>query len=211
MEDLIIIGGGGHSKSVIDSAETMGLFRIIGILTTNNKPLFGYQNIGGDDALPILYSQGVRYCFIAIGSIGDTEPRYRLYKKVLELGYNLPNIVDPSSTVSKRILFGKGIFVGKNAIINANSEIEDMVIINSGATIEHDCSIGNLVHIAPGAVICGNSKIGNGTHIGAGATVMQGIVIGEHTLIGCGSVVVSDIPGGVKAYGNPCKVVGRFP
>jgi acetyltransferase-like isoleucine patch superfamily enzyme len=49
--------------------------------------------------------------------------------------------------------------------------------------------------------------VGEGTWIGAGAVVIPGIRIGKNCIIGAGSVVVKDIPDGVKAYGNPCKIV----
>ena len=48
-----------------------------------------------------------------------------------------------------------------------------------------------------------------GATVGAGSVVRQQIVIGNNTLIGAGSVVVKNIPEGVQAYGNPCKVVER--
>ena len=73
--------------------------------------------------------------------------------------------------------------------------------------VEHNCCVGNFSHISPGATICGHVLIGNDTHIGAGTVVRQEIIIGSNTLIGIGSVVIKDIPGYVKAYGNPCKVV----
>ena len=43
--------------------------------------------------------------------------------------------------------------------------------------------------------------------MGAGSVVRQGISIGQTSLIGVGSVVVKDVPDGVKAFGNPCRVV----
>ena len=48
--------------------------------------------------------------------------------------------------------------------------------------------------------------MGEGTWIGIGSCVIQGITIGGNSVIGAGSVVVKDIPDGVVAYGNPCKV-----
>ena len=48
--------------------------------------------------------------------------------------------------------------------------------------------------------------VGNDSHVGAGAVVRQEINIGKGALVGAGSVVVKDIPDGVTAYGNPCRV-----
>lgn len=43
--------------------------------------------------------------------------------------------------------------------------------------------------------------------IGAGAVILPGVTIGDDTVIGAGSVVTKDIPAGVVAVGNPCRVL----
>lgn len=49
--------------------------------------------------------------------------------------------------------------------------------------------------------------IGRNCWIGAGAVIMPGVNIGDNTVIGAGSVVTKDIPAGVVAVGNPCRVM----
>lgn len=49
--------------------------------------------------------------------------------------------------------------------------------------------------------------IGKNCWLGAGVLVMPGVTIGDNTVIGAGSVVTKDIPAGVVAVGNPCKVL----
>ena len=50
-------------------------------------------------------------------------------------------------------------------------------------------------------------KIGDRAWLGAGAIICPGITIGEDSVIGAGSVVTRDIPNGVLAAGNPCRVI----
>lgn len=50
-------------------------------------------------------------------------------------------------------------------------------------------------------------RIGENTWIGAGAVIVPGVTIGKNTVIGAGSVVTKDIPDGVVAVGNPCRVL----
>ena len=52
-------------------------------------------------------------------------------------------------------------------------------------------------------------KIGNNVWIGANVTILPGVTIGDNTVIGAGSVVNRDIPSGVVAVGNPCRVIKR--
>lgn len=49
--------------------------------------------------------------------------------------------------------------------------------------------------------------IGSDVWVGGGAIVCPGVTFGSGTVIGAGSVVTRDIPGGVLAAGNPCRVI----
>ena len=53
-------------------------------------------------------------------------------------------------------------------------------------------------------------KIGDSVWIGAGVTVFPGVTIGNNAVIGAGSVVNREIPDGVVAAGNPCRVIRRI-
>ena len=63
--------------------------------------------------------------------------------------------------------------------------------------------------IHPGVNISSNVYVGEGAMLGTGSSVKDGVCIGKHTLIGIGSVVTKDIPEGMIAFGNPCKVIRR--
>jgi UDP-perosamine 4-acetyltransferase len=92
-------------------------------------------------------------------------------------------------------------------VINAESVIADLVIVNTGATIDHDCVIGLAAHIAPQSGLAGNVTVGSETFIGIGTKVIPGVCIGEHVMIGAGGVVISDLPDGVTAVGVPVRIV----
>ena len=53
-------------------------------------------------------------------------------------------------------------------------------------------------------------RISENAWIGAGAILLPGICIGKNTVIGAGSVVTHDIPDGVVAVGNPCRVLRKI-
>lgn len=52
--------------------------------------------------------------------------------------------------------------------------------------------------------------IGDNVWITTNVTILSGVTIGNNTIIGAGSVVTSDIPSGVFAAGNPCKVIKKI-
>lgn len=207
---ILLIGGGGHCKSVLDSLLKANLYDEIAIIDRKEnigKKIFGVDIIGCDNDLSELYKKGYKYAFITIGSIGNPSIRIRLSNLIKKIGFQTPNIVDPTATLSENVHLSEGIYIGKNSIINAGSLIERFAIINTGSIVEHDCIIGEFSHVSPGCVLCGGVQVSRGSHIGAGSVIKQQVKIGLNTLIGMGSVVLEDIAEGVLAYGNPCKEV----
>ena len=203
----MLIGGGGHCHSVLDSILALGTYKEIGIIDNVNSSVLGIDVIGCDDDIPAFFKAGWTEAFITVGSIGSTKIRRRLYQMVKMIGLTVPSIKDPTAVIAKGTIIGEGAFIGKQAVINTGSIIGECSIINTGAIIEHDCVVNNFSHISSGTVLCGQVQIGEDTHIGAGSVVRQQISIGNNVLIGAGSVVVKNIPNNVKGYGNPCKVV----
>ena len=49
--------------------------------------------------------------------------------------------------------------------------------------------------------------IGNNVWIGGNVTVLPGVTIGDGTVVAAGSVVTKDLPAGVLAAGNPCRII----
>lgn len=210
MEKMILLGSGGHARSVLDTLKGLNSFDLIGILDKEDqigKVLEGIPIIGTDQAMKKYYDQGVANLFIGVGSIGNTSLRRKLYEQARKIGFKFPTIIDPTAIMGDKVVIKEGTYIGKGSVVNVGSCIGEQCIINTGAVVEHDCNVGEFVHIAPGAVLSGNVQVGPHTHIGVNSTVIQGIHIGEHTVIGAGSVVVKDIGSYKKAYGNPCKVV----
>jgi maltose O-acetyltransferase len=53
-------------------------------------------------------------------------------------------------------------------------------------------------------------EIGSDVWVGGAAVICPGVTIGSHTVIGAGSVVTRNIPAGVFAAGNPCRVIRQI-
>ncbi len=205
MEEILLLGTGGHAHSVADSIEQGGKYHIAGFLDLEEKKGLRYKEyevIGTDDDLEELYKKGIRNAFVTLGYMGKGTVRDALYDKIKKSGYHLPNIIDPSAAVAPDVKMGEGIFVGKQAVVNAGARIGDMCIINSAAVVEHDCVVGRFSHIAVGSVLCGGVYVGERTLIGAGTVVIQEVAVGENVLIGAGTVVTGNVPGGVIKYGR---------
>lgn len=208
VEDIILLGLGGHAHSVVDSIERTNEYHIIGFLDReerNGQYFRNYQVLGTDNELEKYYNCGIKNAFVTIGFMGHGATRNRLYHRLKQIGYRIPNIIDHSSIISADVKFGEGIFVGKKVIVNANAEIQNMCIINTGAIIEHDCCIEEYSHISVGSVLCGGVSVGRETFIGANATIIQEKHIGNHVIVGAGTVIVKNIEDNRIRYGNQEK------
>lgn len=204
-DSVIVIGDSGHAKVCIELLHAMGR-RVAFCVGVSDGPVtcVGVPVLKGDDHLVTLRTQGYSEVFIAIGLNGV---RQRLADNTQALGYRLVNAISPHAVVSPSARLGIGIAVMAGAVVNAETVIEDLAIINTGACIDHDCRIGRAVHIAPQCGLAGNVTIGAGSFLGIGCKVIPGVRIGERVTIGAGGVVVSDMAPGTRAVGVPAKSI----
>lgn len=210
MEDIqpiILIGGGGHCKAVIDVLEMSDDFAIAGIIDKEAKvgdKVLGYDIIASDQHIEQVAADFS--CFlVTVGQIQSSATRERLYQKVKELGGDLAIVVSSLAHVSDYAQLGEGTVVMHQALVNAGAVVGCNTIINSKALIEHDAWIGDHCHIATGAIVNGDCQIGHHTFIGSHVTIIQGITIGEHIVVGAGSVVTRPLyEPGVYA-GSPAR------
>lgn len=210
---ILLVGGGGHCRSVLDCLRQSGAYSEIGIIDRGfpfEKSILEVPVLGTDADLPALFAGGWTAAAVTVGSVGRPQTRRYLFQRLKEIGFVLPPIISSHAVIGQGVSVDEGVFIGKRAVVNAGSHIGPCAIVNTGAIVEHDCILKDFVHISPGAVLCGGVQVEENAHIGAGAVVRQEIRIGRDAVIGAGSVVVRNIPDSVVAYGNPCQVVKRL-
>ncbi len=198
MDEIILVGAGGHASACMDVIEFSGQYNIAGLIDKPGVIIqehLGHPVIGSDEDLPNL-RQKYEYALVTVGQIKSPLIRVRLFQLLLELGYKLPVIISPISHVSKHSQVGLGSIIMHDVVINANARIGTNCIINNKALIEHDTMVGNHCHIAPGAIINGQVSIGNESFIGSGSIIKQSISIGSNCVIGAGTMVKTDIKSG---------------
>lgn len=201
---LILIGGGGHCKSVIEVAESAG-YEIKGILDmpdeVGKEVLPGHKIIGIDDDIP----QYVEKCdfVITVGFIKNPALRIKLYNKVKAAGGRLATIIASTAHVSKYAELGEGTVIMHHAFVNAGAKIGDNCIINTFVNIEHDAEVGNQCHISTGTMVNGECKIGENCFIGSQSVCANCIEIASDIIVGAGSVVRKSIRVKGIYAGNP--------
>ncbi len=186
MCDLIIIGGGGHAKSLADLAIKSG-FNVIGFLDDNDAvtEMLGLKRLGAVNDCE-KYADSAKF----IIGIGNNTVRRKIFET-----YNISyeTLVHPSAVIGTDVVIENGAVVMAGAVINADTKIGKQSIINTGAVVEHDCVIGAFTMVAPGSIVCGFSKIGDNCWTGAGSVVNNVINICDNTIVGSGSIVVKNI------------------
>ena len=202
MKKLILIGAGGHAKSVIDSINEEEI-ELVGFIDENKTgEHFGYPILGNKiDDVPHYED----YYYLV--SIGDVHFRKMWYERVVSLNLKTLNIIDKTALISKSARIGTANYIGKLAVINSDSEIGDNNIVNTKALIEHECRIGNHTHMSTGSTLNGNVVVEDGVFFGSCAITAAMVHLGKYSIIGAGGVVVNDIPAGATAVGVPARVI----
>ena len=209
-EQLVLIGGGGHCKSVIEVAERTG-YTILGILDVPaevGKSVLGYPVIGTDDDIP---SYVDRASFVVtVGQIKDASLRMRLHEKVKAAGGKLPVLIASTAHVSAHAHIGEGTVIMNFAMVNADAEIGAGCIINTYANIEHDAVVGDFCHISTGTMINGNCRVGNDVFIGSQSVMANGTSVCDGCVIGAGSLVRKSFAIKGLYSGNPAILKKRL-
>ncbi|MBQ9416193.1 MAG: sugar O-acetyltransferase [Clostridia bacterium] len=122
-------------------------------------------------------------CYIELPFHANWGGRHVHFGSDVYANFNLTLVDDGHIYVGSHVLFGPNV-----TIATANHPI-DPELRSRGLQYNKDVSIGD------------------NTWIGAGAVIVPGIKIGKNTVIGAGSIVTRDIPDGVVAVGNPCRVI----
>ena len=176
-EKIVLIGGGGHCRSVIDVLELEDKYEIAGIIDKKEllgQDVLGYKVIGCDDDLEKLFKK-YKNAVVTVGQIQSNALRVKLFNKLKNIGYKLPTIISPLAYISKHSTVGDGTIVMHQALINSNVTIGENCIINSKALIEHDCLVEDSCHISTASVLNGGVIVKEGAFFGSNATSKEGV------------------------------------
>jgi acetyltransferase EpsM len=194
---ILIFGGGGHGKSLVDLLRSLGSYRIVGIVDDGLEPgtlIMGLPVLGSSAILPGLAEKGVRLAVNAVGGIGNIGVRIQVFQKLAQAGFACPAVVHPSAWVEPSASLAAGVQVFPQAYVGSEAQLGYGAIVNSSAVVSHDCRVGDYANISPGAILAGEVQVGLAALVGMGATINLQVKIGAGTRIGNGATVKSDVP-----------------
>jgi acetyltransferase EpsM len=202
MKPLILIGGGGHARVVLDAARSQSQWQLVGYVdSAPNEAMSGLPYLGDDQ---VGLSRAADAWFVlGLGSIRVSDARAQLAARYG--GVNWATIVDASAHLAPDVKLGAGTVVLPGALITSAARIGDHCVINTGAIVEHDCTVGDYAQVGPGAILGGGVTLGAHSFVGLGARVRNHLTIGEGAMVGMGAVVVGAVAAGATVVGVPAR------
>jgi maltose O-acetyltransferase len=139
----------------------------------------------------------------------DQEARRSILNQLFGLGGDSARVQPPFYCD-----YGSNILLGERVFFNFNCVVLDVCVVKIGDFTQ----FGPAVQIYPATHPMSSElrrklefakpiEIGSDVWVGGGAIICPGVTIGSKTVIGAGSVVTRDVPSGVFAAGNPCRVI----
>lgn len=207
---LILVGGGGHCKSVIEAAESVG-YTIKGVLDMPElvgEKILDYIIIGTDNDIPYFVAE----CdfIVTLGFIKNSEIRISLHDKIEMAGGHLATVIASTAHVSKYAELGTGTVVLHQACVNAGAKIGKGCIINTFANIEHDAMIGDYCHISTGAIVNGDCKVGESTFLGSQSVMVNATSVPDGCVFAAASMIRKSLKQRGIYAGNPAALMKKL-
>lgn len=197
---LVLLGCGGHARSVADVALSAGYDRLWFV---DEQARDGETCLG----FPVQKHHPSEQDLLYIACAGDNRRRMEQGRELAARRLSVATVISPTATIGYGAVLASGCFVGHHAHVGPLARIGAGCIINTSAVIEHDCIIGEYCHISVHATVAGRSRLGDRVFLGAGAAIIDGISVVDDVTIGAGGVVISSIEHAGTYVGVPAQGV----
>jgi len=177
MKRLLIVGAGGHGRSVAEAARLEGRFELAGF--ADDAGFGGRQASGWPPLIGSAHSfaQLRAQAEVAIVAIGNNRARESLCNSLVEAGFELVTIIHPRAIVSPSAIVGAGSAIMAGAIVGTEAELGIGAIVNCGAIVDHHCRVEDFGHLGVNAAMAGGSVLGRGAWMQAGSALGYGVQV----------------------------------
>lgn len=182
---LLIIGAGGHGRSVAEAAELTGLFELVGFLDDAYKVgelAIGCPVVGSIDSLP---DHRIK-CDGLIVALGNNVVREKIALEAEAAGFRALTVIHPRAFVSPSAIVARGAAIMAGAVIGTEANIGRSVIVNCGAVVDHHACVDDFGHLGVSASMAGGSVLGRGSFMQAGSALGYGVVVPAKTILAPG-------------------------
>ncbi len=188
---LLVVGAGGHGRSVAEAVLMSGDFDLVGFLDdgafTNGVDVWGLPVLGPATA----FADYAALATHAVVAIGNNALRQKMCAQLQEAGLTLARVVHPRATVSPRAQLGEGVAVMAGAIVGTEAVLGQGVIVNCGAVVDHHAQVHDFGHLGVNASMAGGSVLGALAWMQAGAALGYGVTVPYGVTLAPGEAVDS--------------------
>ncbi len=204
-KQLVILGSGGHAKSLLNVARALGYQLMAAIDPDREGETFGGQPVVASTRE---FEGQLETVAFAIG-VGSNPLRELIFDEIKTRipARCFPALIHPSAVVSDDCEIGPGSVLMPNSTIGPSSKIGLFCIINHNASLDHDGRMGDFSSLAPGAHTGGDVSIGTRSAVSIGASIKQGVSVGSDSVIGANAYLDRNMPDNVIAYGTPGRII----
>lgn len=171
---LLVLGAGGHGRSVAESAELSGQFEVVGFLDDAvplGERVLGCHVLGSVASI----ADHCRLADHAIVAIGNNAVREKLMQQLTEAGYAMATVVHPQAFVSPSAVVGHGSVIMAGAIVGTEARLGVGIIVNCGAVVDHHTTVEDFGHLGINASMAGGTVLGRSAWMQAGAALGYGV------------------------------------
>ncbi|WGK60357.1 acetyltransferase [Halopseudomonas sp. SMJS2] len=185
---LLVLGAGGHGKSVAEAALLSGEWQDIlflddawpSVSVALDCPVVGKTESVGEWASK---------CQGAIAAVGNNSVRQSWIELIEHAGIELVSIIHPRAWVSPSATVGAGTAVMAGAVLGTVSSVGKGAIINCNATVDHDVVMDDFSHLGVGVQLAGGVKVGAAAWLQAGSSCGYNVVVEAGVVHGAGTVL----------------------
>jgi sugar O-acyltransferase (sialic acid O-acetyltransferase NeuD family) len=185
---LLVVGAGGHGRSVAEAAELSGQFEVVGLLDDSlpaGESVLGVPVLG-----PVVsMAQHLATADQAIVAIANNTVREKLLQQLAAAGIKWATVVHPRAIVSPSAVLGAGSAVMAGAIVGTEARLGISSIVNCGAVVDHHATVEDFGHLGV------NATKASGTVLGRGAWMQAGAALGYGVKVAAGEVL---LPGAAR-------------
>lgn len=167
---LLVVGAGGHGRSVAEAAELSGQFEVVGFL---DDALSTDKSVLNVPVLGPMASMGNHRAAAdqTIVAIGNNVVREKLMQQLASAGFVHATVIHPRAIVSPSAILGKGSAVMAGAIVGTEARLGMGSIVNCGAVVDHHAIVEDFGHLGVNASMAGGTVLGHGAWMQAGVTL----------------------------------------
>jgi acetyltransferase EpsM len=194
---LLIYGGGGHGKVIIDLIRALNCYELVGVIDDRlpaGSQILGLSVLGGAETLLEMHQRGISLAINAVGGIGNFAIRQKVFDNLEQAGFRCPTVVHPTAFIEPSAELDGGVQVLSQSYISSEARVGFGTVINAGVVVSHDCVLGKCVNLSPGAMLAGAVRVEDFAQIGMAATINLDLTIGARARIGNGATIKADVP-----------------